>query len=224
MGNALGLDERRRVVRLPVAVDLPPRADVRPDHLDAGGPFGEEELEARVVVPVPLVVGDEEDLVEALVAVAAEDDAIVDPVDLDLRRTILVVALDESGIDGELAGELTAEADRPLVDVRLVHIRIEHAIAPGRRCAGRDLHGLEHAIEIVVVGIGPAGVAGREHGHTAGLHELAHPPEARPKDVPVVARQRVGGAEARANLEAVLGLDIGLPILTLDPVEAQPQR
>ena len=129
VGERVRLDERRRIVRLPRAFDVLEVAAVAAEHRQVLRALRHREFEAVVDEPVPLVVGDEIDQVLRLVDHAAERAVGVDAVDLDLRRTILVVAVHPAHVDRHLSGELPLIADQPLVDVGLMTLRIDAAIA-----------------------------------------------------------------------------------------------
>ena len=150
-GKRVGLDERRGISRLPRPLEMAPGAREASEKLELCRLLRGEDFERVVDGIVPLVGGQQEDVVLGLVAIPSEHVPVVDGVGLDERRPIPVVAVDVSDVNRGPAGELMPIAGGPLVHVGLVIIRIEDAARIERRARRRHEHGLEAAVPIQVV-------------------------------------------------------------------------
>ena len=193
--------------------------------------FVDDQLDRLIHRPVPLVRREQEDLVQRLVAIAAEHVAVVDAVLLDQRRAIAIRAVHVADVDGELAGKLAAIAERELVDERLVIVGIDDAVRRHRRRRGRHERRLEHAVEIVVVEVAEAdrlragalraGAARRLRvdarrvvaAHVGGADRVA-----------LIGGHHVVHAEARPDLPAVLQLDVEQIVLPRHVIDAHARR
>ena len=133
---------------------MTPGAREASEKLELVGLLRGEDLERVVDGIVPLVGGQQEDVVLGLVTIALEHVPVVDGIGLDERWPIPVVAVDESDVDRGPAAELMPIAGGPLVHEGLVIVRIEDAARIERGARWRHEHGLEAAVPIQVVLLG----------------------------------------------------------------------
>ena len=136
------LDEARRVGRIPCPGQVLPLAVNGPEELESiGQVLGNRDLEGAIVVLAPRVVGHA--VQEPAVRIHEPESAErlvrpcrIDPVDVHLRVLLFVDLDDARYVHTRLARELTPEADRELVEQRLMQLSVE-LLRGNRRRPGR---------------------------------------------------------------------------------------
>ncbi len=218
----------RRVVLALDALPLP--VDARENLEVVLEVLGGRDLERGVVQSRPgvvrLLVEDSASGVDA----AESDEGLsrsirIDAVHIDAGVGVLVFAIDDRDVDRQLSRELRPVPEDPLVDERLMQVRIELVSAEGHRHRGSHDSGLENPVARGIVFIdlvGSRGVA--EDGDRVATHDLfVEPSVAAADDVARVLGEQVGEARPGRDRGVVHPIDVEDIVVPLDEVRAQSE-
>ena len=229
----VGLDELRRVGRVPRPLEMLPLPLRREEHLEVvRHVLRQRRLQRLVAGGAPGVVRQpvEQSLIRIDSAESSERPERrvgIEAVDVHLRVLIVVHLDDDAGVERDLTGELPAVAERPFVEVRLVQIRIELQVRDARRHRRRHDHRLEHAVRIEIVFVAqPLRVVAAEGRHRiARAHQLLMVFAVRAaQHVLGVGCQHVRESEARCEFGARLPLQVPQHVEAPHQIDAQPGR
>ncbi len=227
--EGIGLDEARRVGRVPSAGQMLPLPGGAGDHLEVvRHVLGERHLDGVHDHAAPRVVRLLGDNAAVGIDQAETDERLarpvgIDAVDVDLAEVVFVVAMRGGHAEADLPRELPVVADRELVDVRLMQVLVEQQTgidAVARR--GRDDRGPGAVLGRVDFGlVERARRLAEGHDVVAAVDLLVETAVAGADDVPRVLGDEKRGADARLHRDAFLSIDVEQGVVAFDEVDAQ---